>query len=44
MVHDIEEAFQLQWLDVDESGNSIKPSKDDFKAHLKSASIAKSLS
>ncbi|EEP78094.1 conserved hypothetical protein [Uncinocarpus reesii 1704] len=36
MVHDIEEAFQLQWLNVDESGNETKPSKDNFKSHLKS--------
>ncbi|WEW54596.1 hypothetical protein PRK78_000016 [Emydomyces testavorans] len=36
MVHDIEEAFQLQWLNVDESGNDLKPSKEAFKAHLKS--------
>ncbi|KAL1959478.1 hypothetical protein VTO42DRAFT_1923 [Malbranchea cinnamomea] len=35
MVHDIEEAFQLQWLNVDESGNSLKPSKEAFKSHLK---------
>jgi len=36
MVHDIEEAFQLQWLNVDESGSEMKPSKEAFKAHLKS--------
>jgi len=35
MVHDIEEAFQLQWLKVDESGNDMKPSKEAFRAHLK---------
>ncbi|KAI1927443.1 hypothetical protein LOZ58_006442 [Ophidiomyces ophidiicola] len=36
MVHDIEEAFQLQWLKVDENGTDMRPSKDAFKAHLKS--------
>ncbi|PGH03183.1 hypothetical protein GX51_04218 [Blastomyces parvus] len=36
MVHDIEEAFQLNWLQPDEDGNDPKPSKDAFKSHLKS--------
>ncbi|EEH16048.1 hypothetical protein PABG_06135 [Paracoccidioides brasiliensis Pb03] len=36
MVHDIEESFQLNWLKPDESGKETKPSKDQFKAHLKS--------
>ena len=35
MVHDIEEAFQLQWLKVDESGSDMKPSKEAFRAHLR---------
>lgn len=33
MVHDIEEQFRLVWLKEDEG---MKPSKDAYKAHLKS--------
>ena len=33
MVHDIEEQFQLKWLKTEEGD---KPSKEDFKSHLKS--------
>lgn len=33
MVHDIEDQFQLVWLKAEEG---MKPSKDAFKAHLKS--------
>ncbi|KAI5310304.1 hypothetical protein KEM55_008762 [Ascosphaera atra] len=36
MIHDIEESFQLQWLKPDENGMETKPSKEDFKANLKS--------
>ncbi|KAF3481056.1 uncharacterized protein GIQ15_03815 [Arthroderma uncinatum] len=36
MVHDIEENFQLNWLKPDEDGNDPKPSKDAFKAQIKS--------
>ena len=39
MVHDIEENFQLNWLQVDETGTDMKPSKDAFRAHLKSTSL-----
>ncbi|KAK2751111.1 hypothetical protein FQN57_000186 [Myotisia sp. PD_48] len=35
MVHDIEESFLLNWLKPDDDGQETKPSKDDFKAHLK---------
>jgi hypothetical protein len=33
MVHDIEDQFRLVWLKTEEG---LKPSKDAFKAHLKS--------
>ncbi|EER37927.1 TCTP family protein [Histoplasma capsulatum var. duboisii H88] len=36
MVHDIEVSFQLNWLKPDENGQETKPSKEQFKAHLKS--------
>lgn len=35
MVHDIEVSFQLNWLKPDENGQETKPSKEQFKAHLK---------
>ena len=34
MVHDIEDQFRLVWLKPEEG---LKPSKDAFKSHLKSA-------
>lgn len=34
MVHDIEDQFRLVWLKTEEG---LKPSKDSFKAHLKSS-------
>lgn len=34
MVHDIEDQFRLVWLKTEEG---LKPSKDAFKAHLKSS-------
>lgn len=33
MIHDIEDQFRLVWLKTEEG---LKPSKDAFKAHLKS--------
>lgn len=36
MVHDIEDQFNLNWLKVEEG---MKPSKDAFKAHLKSTRL-----
>lgn len=35
MVYDIEDQFRLVWLKAEEG---MKPSKEAFKAHLKSAS------